>query len=195
MTWFDHETGSVWSQVTGTALLGPLAGTSIPLLESELANWSDWREQFPDTVALATKTASNTFQVRHLTVVAQINDEQAGIEFGDLADRGSISTDLGGERVVFVADPEIERWAVFKTSVDGVERELERRDGRLVDVETGESWSLSTGASFDGLDQLERVPTFSSNFANYVDIFPDGQVLVQPEVVRPIPAPVIPYIR
>ena len=193
MTWFDHETGSVWSQVTGTALLGPLKGTTVELLPSELANWSDWREQFPETEALASGTARNTFRVRNLTVAGRVNDEVAGVEFRDLAPLGSISTDLGGEPVVFIAEEEEERWAVFFRTVDGLERDIVLSGGLLVDVDTGDMWSPRTGASFTGAGSLDRVPPFSSNFANFIDIFPDAIVLVEPEVIRDIPFPVLPY--
>ena len=44
MTWYDHETGSVWSQPTGEAILGPLTGTKLELLPSTLTTWGDWRD-------------------------------------------------------------------------------------------------------------------------------------------------------
>ncbi len=194
MTWFDHDTGSVWSQVTGTALLGPLEGTSIELLASELSNWSDWREEFPDTLALRTQTASNTFRVKDLTVAARVNNEVAGLEFKDLREVGAISTVLGGQPILFVADPQLDRWAVFSLLVDGSPVELELADRVLVDPVSGDRWDPSTGASFDGRMALDRVPTFSSNFNNFIDIFPDAQVLIEPEVIRPIPDPVKSYI-
>ncbi len=194
MTWFDHETGSVWSQVTGTALLGPLEGTSIELLPSELSNWSDWREEFPDTLALRTQTASNTFRVQDLTVAARVNDEVAGLEFKDLREVGSISTVLGGQPIAFIAEPNIDRWGVFSRVIEGETIELEIIDGNLVNSTTGDRWDPATGASFSGLAPLDRIPTFSSNFNNFIDIFPDAQVLIEPEVIRPIPAPVKSYI-
>ena len=176
----------MWSQVTGTALLGPLKGTSVELLPSEVSSWKDWREQFPETEALATETSRNTFRIENLTVVAQVNGEVAGIEFGDLRDRGSLSTTLGGEPVIFVAEPGLDRWAVFSRLVDGEEREIEIRDELLTDINNGDTWAPSTGASFNGLGILGRIPTFSSNFADFANIFPDAQVLVQPSIVRPI---------
>ena len=185
-TWFDHDTGSVWSQVTGTALLGPLKGTSVELLSSELSSWRDWREQFPDTMALATETSRNTFRIENLTVVAQVNGEVAGIEFGDLRDRESISIELGGEPVIFIAEPNFDRWAVFSRTVQGEVREIEIRNGLLTDINNGDTWAPSTGASFNGFGVLDRIPTFSSNFADFVNIFPEGRVLVQPAVVRQI---------
>ena len=184
MTWFDHETGSVWSQVTGTAILGPLTGTSVELLPSELAMWSDWREQFPETLALATETSSNTFKVENLTVVAQVDEQTAGLKFIDLRERGSVSTTLGGEPIVFVANPEFDRWAVFSRVVGGVERELELVDRVLVDPATGDSWDPATGRPMTGQELLDRIPTFSANFVDWQVIFPDGVVLVEPEFIR-----------
>lgn len=194
MTWFDHDTGSVWSQVTGTALLGPLEGTSLELLPSELANWSDWREEFPDTLALDTGTGSNTFRVQDLTVAARVNEQVGGLEFKDLRDVGAISTVLGGEPIAFVADPARERWAVFSLVVDGETIEVEIDGNFLVDQATGDRWDAATGGSLDGRPALDRVPTFSSNFNNFIDIFPDAQVLIEPEVIRPITPPVKSYV-
>lgn len=183
LTLFDHETGSVWSQVTGTAILGPLTNTSLELLPSELAVWSEWREQFPDTLALATRTNRHGFQVANLTVVAQVNGETAGLKFADLEELGSISTVLGGEPIVFVAIPELERWAVFSRLVDGVEREVELVDGLLEDPLTGDQWDPATGRPLTAQPLLERTSTFSANFVDWQAFFPDGAVLVEPEFI------------
>lgn len=195
MTLFDHDTGSVWSQVSGSAILGPLQNTRLELLPSQLANWSDWVERFPETRALATETATNTFRIRNLTVVARVGDDTAGIEFGDLQDIGSISTELDGTPVIFVGDPVVERWAVFSRDVAGVERSLELVDGVIEDSATGDRWNPDTGISLSGQLTLNRIPSFSSNFANFIEFFPDGEVLVQPEVVRPVVSIPEPYIR
>ncbi len=192
-TLFDHDTGSVWSQVTGSAILGPLEGTSLELLPSELSTWSDWRTEFPETRALAATTSFNTFLIRNLAVVARVNDEVAGLEFKDLAEVGSLQATVGGEPIVFVAHPTIERWAVFSQRLDGGVLDLELIDGFVTDAATGRRWDPSTGSSFDGSAPLDRIPTFSSNFNNFIDIFPDAQVLIEPEIIRPIPDPIKPY--
>ena len=186
MTWFDHGTGSVWSQVTGTALLGPLKGTSVPLLSSELSSWVDWRTEFPDTIALATETSRNTFRIENLTVVARVDDQTAGLEFGDLRDRGTFSHILAGEPIVFVAEPDVDRWSVFSRRVGGETIDLVIEGLFLVNPATGDRWDPGTGASFNGQPVLDRIPTFSSNFADFVNIFPDGEVLVMPSIIREI---------
>ena len=192
-TLFDHDTGSVWSQVTGSAILGPLEGTTLELLPSELSSWSDWRNEFPTTRALAATTSFNTFFIRNLAVAARVNDEVAGLEFKDLARVGSISAIVGGEPIVFVAHPELERWSVFSQVVNGQTLDLQRIEGFVTDPATGDRWDPSTGASFDGNPALDRVPTLSSNFNNFIDIFPDANVLIEPEFIRPIPDPVKSY--
>jgi hypothetical protein len=39
MTWWDHDTSSVWSQPTGEAILGPLKGERLELVPSTLTEW------------------------------------------------------------------------------------------------------------------------------------------------------------
>jgi hypothetical protein len=42
MTWWDHESESVWSQPWGRAIAGPLKGIELELLPSELVPWETW---------------------------------------------------------------------------------------------------------------------------------------------------------
>lgn len=194
MTWFDHDTGSVWSQVTGTALLGPLEGTSLELIPSDISSWADWREDFPNTRALATGTASNTFSVEILAVAARVDDDVAGVKFVDLREAGAVSTELGGVPVIFAAEPGVDRAAVFSREIDSGTLELVYEDNFLVEVESGDRWDPRTGGSIDGRQSLDRVPQFSSNLNNLIDIFPDVEVLIEPEFIRPIPDPVKSFI-
>lgn len=45
----DDLTGSTWDGITGTALDGPLAGTSLTRLKSTTIFWFGWADFFPDT--------------------------------------------------------------------------------------------------------------------------------------------------
>jgi len=36
MTWWDHTTGSVWSQVWGQSISGPLKGTTLELIPASI---------------------------------------------------------------------------------------------------------------------------------------------------------------
>ena len=39
MTMYDHETGSIWSQVLGCAIRGELTGSELSLLPAAIESW------------------------------------------------------------------------------------------------------------------------------------------------------------
>ncbi len=45
----DRETGSVWSQLDGQAVIGPMRGTPLQIVPSMQTTWRFWRERHPDT--------------------------------------------------------------------------------------------------------------------------------------------------
>lgn len=48
----DEETGSLWSQASGEAILGPLAGARLDRIPSERTTWEAWLARHPDTSVL-----------------------------------------------------------------------------------------------------------------------------------------------
>ena len=54
MTWWDHDTGSIWSQPLGEAILGPRKGERFELLPSTLTTWEAWQSAHPETLAWVT---------------------------------------------------------------------------------------------------------------------------------------------
>ena len=53
MTWYDHATGSVWSQPLGAAIAGPEAGRRLALLPAQVTTWGEWRAAYPHTLLLS----------------------------------------------------------------------------------------------------------------------------------------------
>lgn len=55
---YDHETNTLWSQMTGKPVLGKLADSKIELkvLPSVVTSWGEWRKEHPDTKALDINT-------------------------------------------------------------------------------------------------------------------------------------------
>ncbi len=47
----DRETGTLWQQATGEALIGPLQGEQLTLLGGELLTWAGWKTAHPTTFA------------------------------------------------------------------------------------------------------------------------------------------------
>ena len=55
---YDHQTSTLWNQLTGEPVLGELADTGLrlSLLPVVLTSWSDWLEQHPNTQVLSLET-------------------------------------------------------------------------------------------------------------------------------------------
>ena len=53
---YDHETESLWSQISSEAVTGPALGTRLPLLRARLVPWSAWKQEHPETTVMSRKT-------------------------------------------------------------------------------------------------------------------------------------------
>ena len=53
---YDRQTESLWPQVTGQAVLGPLTGTQLVLVPVQMVAWQDWRATHPDGKVLSAET-------------------------------------------------------------------------------------------------------------------------------------------
>lgn len=50
---YDRKTKSLWSQVLGKAIVGPLSGTELTFIWADIASWKDWKAAHPDTLVLS----------------------------------------------------------------------------------------------------------------------------------------------
>lgn len=50
---YDRSTQSLWSQITGTAIAGPMKGRRLEEVPSELTTWGEWKRRHPGTLVLA----------------------------------------------------------------------------------------------------------------------------------------------
>jgi hypothetical protein len=53
---YDHDSESLWSQISSHAVAGPLTGKRLRLLRAEMVQWSDWRAKHPATTVLSRDT-------------------------------------------------------------------------------------------------------------------------------------------
>jgi hypothetical protein len=49
---YDHQTDSLWSQVAGQAIVGPMQGTTLQILPATQTNWGTWKRLHPKTLVL-----------------------------------------------------------------------------------------------------------------------------------------------
>ncbi len=53
---YDHQTGSLWSQIQSQAISGRLKGTKITPVVAAHTTWPGWLNRYPDTQVLSTDT-------------------------------------------------------------------------------------------------------------------------------------------
>ena len=98
MTWFDHQTSSIWTQPWGQALAGELKGTQLQILPFSLVPWATWKAEHPDTLALlpdriyGIQPASDGF-----VVGVALGDDARGYDYRALIREGGIINDRLGE--------------------------------------------------------------------------------------------------
>ena len=56
MLLYDRKTDSLWSQIKGEAVTGPMTGARLKLLSSTQTTWGNWKKKHPETLVLSQKT-------------------------------------------------------------------------------------------------------------------------------------------
>ena len=166
MTWWDHDTGSVWSQPIGEAILGPRTGERIELLPSSLTLWGAWKEEHPRTVALDVSAGFDRFSLSQMALVIDFGTDVAAYSVPMLRDVGVVNDVVAGVEVAVLIDPaDDQRWAVFSRRLDDTIVELSIVDGEVVDVASGTRFDptrgIGRGGDLDG-EILDLLPAFTS---------------------------------
>jgi hypothetical protein len=184
MTWFDHATGSVWSQPLGEAIAGPAIGAKLDLLPSTLTQWGEWKRLHPNTLALDAPGGHSGFGVDQMAIVVAFADDSAAYPVSDVD--VVLNDVVDGIPLAIVLDPEgAESWSVFSRTLDGgVVVELSfTPEGTLVDAITRTTFDAARGIGIAGelSDQnLDHLPGFTSFEDDYFTFYPDGRIWSSP---------------
>ena len=183
MTWWDHETKSIWSQPWGMAIDGPLKGTSLELLPAGVMPWAAWLEDHPDTLVLS-DAAGGLFEFARerfspdYVIGEAIGEHAKAYPFRSASKEGVVNDRMGPFPIVVLADAETKAVHVYLRVAGGRELEFVLRDGRLEDVETGTVWSVSRGLAIEGRlkgELLRQVPYSTAFDWAWEDFYPDTE--------------------
>ncbi len=184
MTWWDHDTGSVWSQPLGEAIAGPRKGAKLELLPSTLTSWGAWKEAYPATLALEAPAGHSGFDLDSMVIVVELGEEAVAYPVPELRRAGVANDVVAGLELAVVVDPaEPERWAVFSRRLEDRVVELTVVDGELVDTETGTVWDPVRGLARRGPLQgevLGLLPGFTAFPRDFGTFWPEGRVWQPP---------------
>ncbi len=180
MTWWDHETGSVWSQPLGEAIAGPLQGATLELMPSTLTTWQAWQDAYPDTMALDAPGWATAFELQDMAIVVDMGTESVAYAIPALREAGAVNDVVAGIEVVVAIDPaDPQRWSVFSRRLDNTTIKLDLTNDGLVDTATGTVFDAFSGVGRSGplADQsLDKLAAFTSFPSDYITFFPEGRI-------------------
>ncbi len=180
MTWFDHDTGTVWSQPLGEAIVGDRKGQGLELMASQLTSWETWKQDHPDTLTLDAPASPSRFDdLSFLSIVVDFTEEVGVYSVAALNAWGPANDVVAGVPIAVVIDPDKnDRWKVFHRRVGDARLTLSISDGVLVDNETGTRWDPGTGLALDGPlagKILDSLPGFTSQESDARTFWPDAK--------------------
>jgi hypothetical protein len=184
MTWWDHKTDSVWSQVWGQAIAGDLKGTTLDLIPAGIVPWKTWKSEHPHTLAMTNGKDglfSRTERPRDGWMVGITLGEHAkAFDFRALVREGVVNDFVGPFPVALYADEETRNVQVYLRQVGDrvITLRLDDTGEHLVDNETGTTWTLAQGLAREGElagATLLQVPYLSSFDWAWLDFHPDSE--------------------
>ena len=180
MTWWDHSTGSIWTQPTGEAIAGPRKGQTVELLSALFTTWEAWLELHPDTLALNVPAGPSSFDLGDFHIVVDFSTEARSYPVEDLRLVNVVNDTIAGVDLAVVSDPtDPQRWSVFSRVLDGALVELEVAGDVIRDRITGTTFEPVRGVGIEGplADQtLDQLPGFTAFPDDVPTSWPDAEV-------------------
>jgi hypothetical protein len=179
MTWYDHETESIWSQPWGRAIKGELKGVQLDLLPFQLTTWASWKADHPDTLVMINdldrlRDDRQGFSKDFVIGLILVGNARA-YYFKDVRDIGVVNDQLGDFPVLVWAAGE--RYQAFLRQVGDQVLTFHLEGEALVDNETNSRWNVVRGLAVEGPlqgESLQPVPSLSSFDWAWVDFYPQA---------------------
>lgn len=204
---FDRQTGTLWTQVDGKALRGPLLGSHLTEIPAVQTTWKTWKKIHPDTLMLRKPRS-----LRGSPYEGYFRDPSKRGLFGTRGDKRLGGKDkivgvhegadavavpesllrkktvvqfrLDGKPVVVMYARDAETPGVYRPVVEGQSLSFRARKtgGQVLieDVETGSAWSALDGKAMSGPlsgKRLARVPYLHSFWYAWSAYRPETRVV------------------
>ena len=201
---YDRATGSLWSQLLGKAVEGPLKGKELEYLSSWQTTWADWKARYPETLALqkgysgirdpyasyyqsqSVGVIGETFSdgrlyVKEFVIGVELENHPVAYPFSVLNDETVVNDQVGGEPLLVVFDAETASGVIFSRKLDDQILTFTRYDDelQLIDEQTGSIWNGIDGQAIDGPlagRSLDRIKSTRSFWFGWKDFYPDTRI-------------------
>jgi hypothetical protein len=201
---YDRETSTLWSQVDGRAIKGPLAGQVLQPLAAVHATWEEWRSLYPESVVLKkqgergssyeeySRDASRLgiFGRRLKNSLLPPKEQVLGVRYNgaatafvirDVRQVGIVQTAVGGVPIVVASLAQDLPVVAFERCVRNRVLSFAATESptELEDTDTHSRWRLSDGTAVNGplkRDRLTRVTTYPAFWFGWYGFFPQTEV-------------------
>ena len=191
MTWWDHETDSIWSQPWGVAIDGELKGTRLELIPAAIEPLQSWTGRHGDSLVLVVDSSTHAGllepakMIDFFVIGVTLGDAASAYRYADVASAGVVNDRVGSQPIAVFAEAETGQINVFSASLpgEGFSLTFHHRGRRFVDAQTGSTWSQFTGRATEGpLEgrRLQRLAFVSSYDWAWEDFFPHSRLYVPP---------------
>lgn len=201
---YDRETSTLWSQVDGRAIKGPLAGQVLQPLPSVHATWEEWKTLYPDSVVLKKdgerqsayeeyhrdpgrvgifnrRLKGSTLPPKEQVLGVRYNDAATAFVVKDVRQAGLVQAAVGGVSIVLASLASNLPVVAFERRVRNRVLSFTTTDSptELEDAETHSRWRISDGVAIAGPlqgERLVRATAYPSFWFGWYGFFPQTDV-------------------
>ena len=152
----DGETKSLWSQLLGKAMRGPLEGTELKILPGLMTDWKTWRKRCPKTTVVTLERTAKSFHNQiygnpELFVIGMTRGSHArSWSFDQLHKQPVVNETFRGTPLAAVFVRESNTAFLYNRRVEDKTLTFAQKEKLLVDDQTQSTWEATTGLCLDG---------------------------------------------
>ena len=191
MTWWDHETGSIWSQPWGAAIEGELAGTRLDLIPVGIEPFGSWVARHPETQVLVVDSDArigvyeSTGGTDFFVIGVTLDEHASAYGYPDVAAAGVVNDRVGDRPIAVFADAETREINVYLATPPGRDEALKFATSAdsFFDAGTGSEWDPFSGEAIAGPlkgTRLTRLAWVSSFDWACEDFYPHSRFYESP---------------
>ncbi len=197
---YDHQTQSLWSNLTGEPISGKLANSGIKLkmLPAVVTTWKEWVRLHPDTEVLDPDTGyeldyrkspyeeyfrsddtmfpvwlqSDRLKKKDWVFALIVNGKPKAYPLKTLKKKRIVHDRLGGKELVLMVEKS--SGAVRAYESDGRRFKRGSKDGELIEEGSGSAWKVTEDSLLDesGSLQLPRLPGHNAYWFGWYAFYP-----------------------
>lgn len=194
---YDHETHSLWSHLTGSAIQGPLSGSQLTVLPATETRWGAWKKAYPGTHVLphdypgqrdeyagyyaggeagilGRKREDSRLPPKDLIIGVRVMDAPKAYRLDALVNATVVNDTFESLPLVVLATSD-ESASVYERRLNGQTLTFMAVANAIRDRETGSTWDAVTGTATAGPlagRRLTPVPATTSFWFGWFDFFP-----------------------